>query len=241
MTALLKKEIVSQLSSISTYLIISIFLLIAGLWFWVFEDSSLLNYGFADLDSFFNWCPYILLFFIPAIAMKSFSEEYRTGTIELLFSKPITNFDLVWSKFLGTYLVIFFGILLTIIYPISIYFLGSPVGNIDVASTVGSYLGLFLLAASFTSISIFASSLTSNQVMAFFTGCLVCYFFWDGIGQLAEFFRGQTQFFIDYFSLHYHYSALGRGLLKTENIIYILSLTSLFFYFTYITLAKKYL
>ena len=170
MLAILKKEFNSFFASSIAYLVIGVFLLVNGLFLWVFNDElNVLNAGFADLTSFFYFTPWLLLFLVPAITMKTFSDEFQTGTIEILKTKPITNFKIVLGKFFAVVLLIMIAIIPTFTYVYSINQLGNPIGNIDYGSTIGSYTGLFLLASSFASIGIFTSSISKNQIAAFLT------------------------------------------------------------------------
>jgi len=176
MISILKKEFNSFFSSPIAYLVIGVFLLLNGLFLWIFDDEfNILNAGFADLNSFFYLSPWILLFLIPAITMKMFSDEFQTGTIEILQTQPISNWQIVLGKFLASLLLIVVAILPTSVYVYSISELGNPVGNIDLGSTLGSYLGLLFLAASYASIGLYTSTLSKNQIVAFVLGVLIVF------------------------------------------------------------------
>ena len=178
MISILKKEFNSFFSSPIAYLVIGVFLLISGLFLWIFDDDfNILNAGFADLNSFFYLAPWVLLFLIPAITMKMFSDEFQTGTIELLQTQPISNWQIVLGKFFASLLLIVVAIVPTFVYIYSVSELGNPVGNIDMGSTIGSYLGLLLLAASYAAIGLFTSTLSKNQIVAFILGVLIIFIF----------------------------------------------------------------
>jgi ABC-2 type transport system permease protein len=154
--------------------------------------------------------------------MRSLSEEYKSGTIELLFTKPLSEWQIVIGKFLASFLLILITLLPTLLYYYSVYQLGSPKGNVDSAAVIGSYLGLLLLGSTFSSVGLWSSSMTDNQIVAFVIGAVLCYILYAGIQQIAYVFSGTTQFFINFLSLGYHYEALGRGLIDSRNIIYLL-------------------
>lgn len=231
------KEINSFLNSLVAYIVIGVFLVLVGLFTWFF-DANVLDYGYADLNNFFQLTPFIFIFLIPAITMRSFSEEFKSGTIELLFTKPLTEWQIILGKFFATLLLIFIALLPTLLYYYSVYQLGNPKGNIDSAAVWGSYLGLLLLGASFAAIGIWASSLTDNQIVAFIIGTVLCYFFYDGIHQFSNIFSGTTQFSLNYLSLSYHFDALGRGLIDSRNIIFLLSLIFIMLFLTKLRLEK---
>lgn len=226
MLTIFRKELNSYSNSLVAYIVIGVFLVLVGLFTWFFE-SNVLDYGYADLNNFFQLTPFIFIFLIPAITMRSLSEEFKSGTIELLFTKPLTEWQIILGKFLAILLIIFVALLPTLLYYYSIFQLGSPKGNIDSAAVWGSYLGLLLLGASYASIGLWASSLTDNQIVAFIIGAVLCYFFYDGIHQFSNIFSGVTQYWVNYFSLSYHYESLGRGLIDSRNIIYLLSIISM--------------
>ncbi len=239
MLVILRKEFSTFFNSLIAYIVIGVFLLLTGLVVWIYPDSNVLDYGYADMVSFFELSPFILMLISPAITMRMLSEEFRTGTIELLFTKPLTVSDIVTGKFLASLAVLVLALIPTLIYYVSIYLLGNPVGNIDSASVAGSYFGLALLSATYASMGIFASSLTSNQVVAFIISAALSYFFYDGLHQIAQIFRGGAQYYTDYFSLRFHYASLGRGVIDSRNIIYLISFTFIFLFVTRIILDRK--
>ncbi|MGR3809900.1 gliding motility-associated ABC transporter permease subunit GldF [Jiulongibacter sp. NS-SX5] len=239
MLAIFKKELNGYLNSLIAYLVIVLFLILTGLVLWVFPDSNILDYGYAEMGQFFSLTPFILLMLVPAITMRSFSEEFKTGTIEFLMTKPLTSAQIVLGKFLAAWLLIILAILPTVIYYFSIKSIGNPVGNIDTGAVIGSYFGLFLLAGVFTAIGILSSALSNNQVSAFIAGAFLCYFLFDGIHQLSNLFRGVTQYFSDYFSIYFHFESLSRGVIDSRNVIYLVSVALIMLGLTIFVLDKK--
>ncbi|UBM59822.1 gliding motility-associated ABC transporter permease subunit GldF [Marinilongibacter aquaticus] len=239
MFIIFKKEFNAYLHSLVAYLVIVLFLVLTGLVLWVFPESNVLDYGYAEMGSFFQLTPFILLMLVPAITMRSFSEEFKTGTIEFLLTKPLTSFQLIWGKFSAAWLLVFLAILPTLTYYFSISSLGNPVGNIDTAAVFGSYFGLLLLAAVFTALGLWASSLTANQIVAFLLSAFLCYFLFDGLHQIASLFKGKTQFYIDYLSLQFHYTELSRGVIDSRNVIYLLSFTVLVILLTKSSIERR--
>lgn len=228
MKALLLREIKSFFGSPIGYLVIAIFLLLNGLFLWVFDgDFNILNSGFADLTPFFTLAPWILIFLIPAVTMRSFSDEKKQGTIELLFTKPLSIWEIVNGKFFGAFLLILIAILPTLIYVAVISSFGSPEGNIDMGSTMGSYFGLLFLIAGYTSVGIFTSTLSDNQIVAFIIAVFVCFLFYFGFDGLASFAGGLGDF-VKALGMDYHYRSMSRGVLDTRDIIYFVSITVLF-------------
>jgi ABC-2 type transport system permease protein len=230
MFAILRKEINSFFSSPIGYLVISLFLLLNGLFLWVFKgEFNVLDYGFADLSSFFLLAPWIFLFLIPAVTMSSFADEKKQGTLELLLTKPISHLKIVLGKYLGALILIIIALIPTLLYVITIYLLGDPVGNLDLASVLGSYLGLLFLISSYTAIGIFASSITSNQIVAFIVGVFICFLFYFGFDGLADYFSSPL---IDKLSMNSHYKSMGLGVLDTRDLLYFISISLLFVFFT---------
>jgi ABC-2 type transport system permease protein len=196
----------------------------------------------ADLIPFFNLSPIIFLILIPAITMRSIAEERRTGTIELLFTRPISDLKILLAKYFAGVTLLVIALVPTIIYYISMYYLGSPVGVIDSGATFTSYLGLILMGAAFVAIGIFASSLTSSQIVAFILSMFLCWIFYDGLKLLGSFnLMGKFDFVVQYISLSFHYDAIKRGVVDTSDIIYFISIISLFIFaaLTVIKTLKK--
>ncbi|HSZ72022.1 MAG TPA: gliding motility-associated ABC transporter permease subunit GldF [Cytophagaceae bacterium] len=225
MLTILKKEFFHFINSLIAYLVILVFLTFIGLYTWVFPESSVLDYGFSELDSLFSFGPIAFLFLVPAITMRSFAEEKKDGTLELLLTQPITDWDLIIGKYLAGLLLVLFALLPTLIYYYSVYRLGNPVGNIDSAAVFSSYIGLLLVGAVFVAVGIFSSLLSTNQIVAFITSLLICYVLYDGVHRLALLsLWDNAGYTIDLFSLDYHYRALSKGVADARNIVYCLSI-----------------
>ncbi len=239
MISIFRKEVGTFFNGIIGYVVVGVFLLLSGLIIWVYPNSNVLDYGFAELNVFFDFCPYVFLFLIPAVTMRMFAEEFRAGTIELLFTKPISIQNIILGKYFASLFIIILAIIPTVIYYFSIYYLGNPVGNIDSASVVGSYFGLIFLAAAYSSIGIFTSAITKNQVVSFILAAVLCYFFYDGIGQIASLFRGTLEYFITYIGLNFHYASLGKGLIDSRNMLYLFSFSYFFLILTTIFLKRR--
>jgi len=241
MIALFRKEISVFFSTLIGYLIIGIFLLINSILLWSdFSDTNILSYGYADMDIFFNSAPLFFLLFIPAISMRVFSEEYTSGTIETLITKPITSLQIVLAKFLAIFVLVLFAILPTLIYVVSIYYLGETIGNLDLAGIMGSYFGLIFVCALFSSISVYTSSLSSNQIISFAFSILLSSLFYFGFDVLSEIsFLQNFDLIIQQIGISFHYEMMSKGLIKLSGIIYFLSFTILFIKFTEIAINEK--
>ena len=243
MKALYFKEIRSFLSSIIGYIFILIYLISSGLFHWIISyNTNLLEGTEADLIPFFNLSPVIFLILIPAITMRSIAEERRTGTIELLFTRPISDLKILLAKYFAGVTLLIIAIIPTLIYYISMYQLGNPVGIIDDGATLTSYFGLILLGSTFVAIGIFASSITSSQIVAFILGMFLCWIFYDGLSLIGSFnLMGSFDSVIQYIGMTNHYDSIKRGVLDLSDIVYFLSVITLFMYaaLTVIKTLKK--
>jgi len=241
MFTLLKKEISSFLNSLTGYIVIIVFLLINGLFLWVFPSAfNILDYGYAGIDGLFMLGPFVFLFLIPAITMRSFADEKKSGTIELLFTKPLTDLKIILAKYFAGLFLVVFSLLPTLIYYISVYKLGLQPGNIDSGGTWGSYTGLLLLGAAFTAIGLFCSSITDNQIVSFILSIVICGFLYIGFDFISslEFF-GQAGVLIKSLGLSAHYSSISRGVIDTRDIIYFLSVIAFFIMLTRFILHSR--
>lgn len=228
MKAILFREIKSFFGSPIGYLVIGLFLLLNGLFLWVFEgDFNILNSGYADLNPFFTLAPWILIFLIPAVTMRSFSDEKKLGTIELLLTKPLSSWQIVNGKFLGSLFLIIIALLPTLLYVFVISDYGNPPGNIDIGSTLGSYFGLLFLVSSYTAIGIFTSTLSENQIVAFLVAVFLCFLFYFGFEGLAS-FSGLWADVVAALGMDYHFNSISRGILDTRDVIYFVSITLFF-------------
>ncbi|GIL23046.1 MAG: gliding motility-associated ABC transporter permease subunit GldF [Bacteroidota bacterium] len=218
------KEFNSFLNSLIAYMVIGVFLTGIGLLMWVFPDTSVLEYGFADMDTLFSMGPYVFIFLVPAITMKSFAEEKKLGTLELLLTKPLSDWDVVLGKFLAAFALVLLALVPTVIYYLSVYQLGNPVGNIDSAGVWGSYIGLALLAMIFCAIGLLASSLTTNQIVSFILAAFLCFLIYTGFDSLATF--GNNALLIKQLGILYHYDSLSKGLIDSRDVVYFISITA---------------
>lgn len=240
MLQILNKEINSYLNSLIAYVVIAVFLTGMGLLMWLFPDTSVLAYGFAEMTTLFSLGPYVFLFLIPAITMRSFAEEKKAGTMELLLTQPVTDWQLIGGKFLAAWAVVLFALLPTLIYYGSVYQLGSPVGNLDSAGIFGSYIGLLLLGGVFTSIGIFASSLTENQVIAFILAVFLCFILFTGFSALAGLGGdGPVGYYVAQLGILYHYEAMSRGLIDSRNLVYFVTVIGLMLLLTQVVLNSR--
>src|SRR5690606_16886168 len=224
MIQVLTKEFNSFLNSLIAYVVIGVFLVGIGLLMWVFPETSVLEYGYADMDTLFSLGPYVLIFLVPAITMRSFAEEKKAGTMELLFTKPLTDWEIILGKFFACLLLVWIALLPTVIYYFSISALGNPVGNIDTPGVIGSYIGLVLLGGVFCAIGIFASSITTNQIVAFIIAAFLCFIIFTGFNSLAtlSLWSGQA-LFIKQLGILDHYESLSKGLIDSRDVLYFIS------------------
>jgi ABC-2 type transport system permease protein len=233
------KEFNSFLSSAVGYVVVCVFLLVMGLLLWVFPEYSLLNYGYAGLESFFLITPFLYMFLIPAITMRTFAEEKRLNTMELLLTRPLTEWQLIMGKYLASCALVLFSLLPTLLYYFSIVTLGSPKGNIDSAAVVGSYLGLILLGAVFCAIGVFASSLTDSQIIAFIVGVFFCFILYAGFSQIASInLWSSYSFIVNQLGIDFHYQSISKGLIDSRNLLYFFSVIAIFIVATKLVIAR---
>lgn len=243
MFSIFKRELRAYFSSLIAYMVLGVFLLVLGLFTWVFKDTSVLNFNYASLSQLFTIAPMIFMFLIPAITMRSIAEERQTGTIELIGTKPVTDIKILLGKYLASCALVFLALLPTFIYFYSVYMIGAPKGNIDIGATIGSYVGLFLMGATFVSIGVFASSLTQNQIVSFVIGTFLCflmYWFFYYFSRLPI-FVGKWDNIIEKLGISFHYDSISRGVIDTRDIVYFLSVICFFLTasFTSLKIFKK--
>jgi len=234
-----KKELRQFFSGLTGYLAIAVFLVVNGLALFVFNDN-LFDYGYASLDPFFALAPWVLLFLIPAITMRSFSDEFRTGTYEILQAQPISAFRILFGKYLAALLVVMLALIPTLLYILTINQLAAGQG-LDAGATLGAYFGLILLAGVFASIGLYCSSLTPNAVVAFLLaaiGCGLIHYGAQAISQLPV-FSGSWDYFIDMAGIEFHYRSIRRGLLDSRDLIYFISIISAFLLLTHRNLLRR--
>lgn len=241
MLVLLKKEFSNFFASPMGYIVIGVFLVITGLFLWIFPGMyNILDSGYASMGGLFELAPWLYLFLVPAVTMRLFAEEKRTGTIELLLTRPITRLNIVMSKYLAGVLLVLFSLIPTLIYFLSVYLLGDPIGVMDVGGTWGSYIGLFFLAAIYVAIGVFASSLTDNQIIAFILSAVLCAFIYCGFDLVASMvLSGKTATLISSIGINSHYESMSRGVIDSRDVIYYLVIISIFLFFTKEVLEKK--
>lgn len=247
MFTLLKKEIRSFLSSLIGYIAICVFLLLISLFMWVINsdknsnfNANVLDSGYANIDSLFIIAPWVFLFLIPAITMRSFADEKKAGTIELLLTRPLTDLQIILAKYFAGFILVLFSLLPTLIYFYSVYKLGNPVGNIDTGGMWGSYIGLLFLGAAFVAIGIFASAITDNQVVSFIMALFLCFIMYIGFDYISSFaLFGKIDNVILALGINNHYGSMSRGVIDTRDVIYFLSLIAIFIFGTRTVLESR--
>jgi len=223
MISLVYKEFNAFFNNLTGYLIISVFLVALGLLVWVFPDTSVLQYGFADLEALFVYTPYVFVFMVPAITMRMIAEEKRNGTWELLMTSPIKPYQIILAKYFAAVLVVIMALLPTLLYYYSVYQLGAPAGNIDTAGFMGSFLGMVLMGAVFAAIGLFSSSLTDNQITAFVIGAFISFVLYFGFPAMADLMEmSNFVLIIEELSLSYHYESMSRGVIASNDLYYFL-------------------
>ncbi|VXD16278.1 gliding motility-associated ABC transporter permease subunit GldF [Marinoscillum sp. 108] len=238
MISIFLKEVNEFLDSLIAYVVIGVFLIGIGLLMWVFPDTNVLDYGYASMEPLFSLGPYMFMFLIPAITMKSFAEEKRSGTIELLQTLPFRDSQIIMGKFLAGFFLVLFSVLPTIIYYYSLSYLSNPVGNLDTPGIIGSYIGLVFLGGVFTAIGILASALTGNQIVSFILAAFLCFFFYAGFDAVAEInLWADWSYYIAELGIMAHYTSISRGLLDFKDVVYFGSLMALMLLFTQLTLG----
>jgi ABC-2 type transport system permease protein len=241
MLAIFRKEINAFFSSLIGYIVIGVFLILMSLLLWVFPDYSILDSNYANLDTLFGIAPMIFMFLIPAVTMRTLAEETQSGTIELLVTRPISDWQIVGGKYLACLALVAFALVPTILYYITVYQLGATPGNLDSGGIAGSYIGLFFLAAAFTAIGLFASSLTNNQIVAFVMAAFLCFFVYLAFGFLSQLpiFYGKSDDVVQSFGIEYHYNSMSRGVLDTRDLIYFISVIAFFLSATVLSLGRR--
>ena len=239
MRSLYIKEINAFFGSLTGYLVLALFLVALGLIVWVFPESSVLDYGFADLEALFSYTPYVFTFLIPALSMRAISEERKTGTWELLRTSPLSLIQIILAKYFALITLVFLAVLPTLLYAYSIVQLGDPVGNLDIAGFFGSWIGLLMIGATFAAVGLFASSLTSQQVVAFVLGVFLCFVLYFGFTALSEILTGEIAYLVEELSLSYHYISLSRGVVDSRDLFFLLGMIWLFLGASVMVLGNK--
>ncbi len=240
MITVLVKEINEYLNSMIAYISIGVFLIAVGSIMWILPDTNVLDYGYATMDPVFGLGPFVFVFLVPAITMRSFAEENRSGTLELLFTLPFRTWQIIYGKFFASWIIVVFSLLPTLLFYFSVYQLGNPVGNIDTSGILGSYLGLALLGGVFVSVGLLTSSITENQIVAFILSALICIVLYIGFDLLASFeVFGSLGYYIQMTGLNYHYDAMSKGLLEVSDLIYFVGVSFILLYATGFILNMK--
>jgi ABC-2 type transport system permease protein len=241
MYALFKKEINGFLNSLIGYVVIIVFLLVIGLFLWVVPmQFNILDFGYASIDGLFMLAPFVFLFLIPAITMRSFADERKSGTLELLMTQPLTDLQVILAKYFAGVVLVIFSLLPTLIYAFSVYRLGLPPGNIDMGGMWGSYIGLLFLGSSFVAIGIFASSISDNQIVSFIIAVFLSAFFYIGFELFYTFIlSGKVGLAIQALGINAHYSSISRGVIDTRDLIYFISISAFFVLLTKISLESR--
>jgi ABC-2 type transport system permease protein len=241
MLSILKKELNSFFSSLVGYIAIIVFLLVCGFFMWVVPDNNMLDYGYATMDKFFAFAPWVLMFLLPALTMRSFSDEYKSGTIEILSTIPLTENQIILGKFFASFVLVLFSVLPTLLYVFTISHLSIIKDNLDSGGILGSYLGLLFLSAAFTAIGIFCSSMTANQVIAFLIAIFANFILFVGFETISKmpFMENGLDYIISQIGMQFHYTSISRGLLDSRDIIYFLSVVIVFIVATKLSLQRR--
>jgi len=241
MLTIYTREIRGFFSSLTGLLVMVVFILLTSLFMWVFGGQmNVLENGYASLDTLFSLAPWVFLFLVPAISMRMFAEEKRSGTLELLFTCPVREIEIVAAKFAAAWTLVILSLIPTLIFYVSVYLLGSPPGNLDVGGTWGSYIGLVFLGGIYASIGVFSSSLTENQIVAFILAVLFSFIFYLGFGFIASIASsGEWISIIEKFGIDYHYQSVSRGVIDSRDLVYFLSVIALFIFLTKASLQSR--
>lgn len=241
MLQLLQKEISSFFNSLIGYIVIAVFLITTGMFLWIFPgEFNILENGYASLDALFILAPWVFLFLLPAITMRLFAEEKKSGTIELLFTKPFTDLQIILAKYFSGLILGLFSLIPTLVYFISVYWLGAETGNMDIGGTWGSYIGLFFLAAIYVAIGLFSSSLTENQIISFLLAVILSFFFFIGFESISSisFLEPVSQFILN-LGINEHYKSMSRGVIDIRDVVYFISVVTLFLFLTKTVLESR--
>lgn len=235
------KELSAFFSSIIGYVVLLAFLIMSGILLWILPDTSIMESGYATMEPFFSIAPWLLLFLIPAITMRSFADEYKGGTIEWLYTKPLPERSIILGKYFASLTLVFIAILPTLIYLFSLVWLSVQDNPLDIGGIVGSYIGLLLLCGAFTAIGTFCSSLTDSQIVSFLISIFLCYALYSGFEALSRIqsFAGGADYYLEMIGVDYHYRNMSKGVLDIRNVIYFLTVITLFIVSTKLMLEKK--
>ncbi len=241
MWSLYKKEIASFFSSLTGYLVVGVFLILTALFLWVIpSEMNIIFGGYATLESLFYMAPWLYLFLVPAVTMKLFADEKRTGTIELLYTRPISELQIVIAKYMAGVTLVVISLIPTLIYFYSVIELGNPVANIDFGGTWGSYIGLLFLAGIYVSIGVFSSSLTDNQIVSFIIAVVLCFVFYYGFEAVAQIVSSNDiRSMVLNLGIDKHYQSISKGVIDSRDLLYFLSVITIFIFFTRVKLSSR--
>lgn len=241
MTAILKKELWSYFGNWSAWVILAAFSIICALFLFFFEnDSNILDIGTASLQSYFSLVPWLLMFVIPALSMKTLAEEQQTGTLQWLFSQPLTVFQIVSGKFLSVWIIGVLCLIPSLVYLYTVTVLGVPQGNVDFGATFGSYLGLIVLIGAFAAVGILASSIANHQIMAYLLGVFLSFILYFGIEQLASYrLLGGADYLLQNLGFYRHFLYFTRGLVDSRDLFYFLVVMALCLFLAVYFVKKK--
>jgi ABC-2 type transport system permease protein len=236
-----KKEFRQFFSSLTGIIALAVFLLLNGLYLFVFPDTNILDFGYATLDKFFEFAPWIFTFLVPAITMRSFSEEFKGGTYEILQTRPLSHAQIILGKYFGSLLIAFMALVPTLLYAISVQALSAGNAGIDMGGTIGSYIGLFLLASVFTAIGVWCSSFTNNSVAAFIISAFACFILYTGFGAISRIpaLAGGADYYLEMLGIDFHYRSISRGVMDSRDVIYFASVIAFFLLLTRQNLIKR--
>lgn len=240
MFAIFIKEINSFFGSLIAYIVIGVFLTANGLVLWGLKQTSIFDYGYATLENLFLFAPWVFMFLVPAITMRSFSEERKTGNYEMIITKPVGSFQIILAKFFANVVLVLFSLLPTLLYFFTVYQLANPVGNVDIGGIMGAYIGLFLLGAMYVTVGIFSSMLSDNQIISFIISVVIClFFYWIIDGFRERILISPIDPFLEFLSLKTHYVSISRGIIDTRDISYFLSFILIFLFLTKLIMEKR--
>lgn len=240
MWSICKKEFRQFFSSLTGLIAVVVFLLLNGLMLFVFPDSSIFDFGYVTLEKFFDLAPLILLLLIPAVTMRSFSDEFKTGTYEILQTRPLSRWQIILGKYTGALLIALIALLPTTIYIFSMQALSENAG-IDTGATIGSYVGLFFLSAVFTAIGVCSSSFTNNAVVAFIVSAFACFLVYNGFDAISKIpsFHAGADYYLEMLGINYHYTSISRGVIDSRDVVYFLSLIAFFLLLIHHNLVRR--
>ena len=241
MIALWKKELLSFFSSLTGALVIMVFLVMNGLFLWIIPGNlNILFGGYANLDGLFYLAPWLYLFLVPALTMRLFADEKKSGTLELLLTRPLSDWEVVTGKFLACFFLVVLSLLPTLVYFFSVMHLAQPVGNVDTGAIWGSYIGLILLGGVYVSIGVFTSALTENQIVAFILAAVVSFIFYSGFEALASVpYLGSWDSLLVSLGIDFHYRSVSRGVIDIRDVVYFLGLMAVFMGLTRLKLSSR--